>query len=582
MCGRFFLSIALFVALAAAGGARADLVSHHKLDEGGGTSAYEEIAGVSDEITHESGPVTWATPGGIPARPLLGNALNFDVTDKQFIQSTVPAGLEDGLSFAFWVRPTGAAIDPTPGGINGCTFYLRNNKPRWYVRMSNGLVLNQELSTPLASDTWSHIVFTFEPTSGEYEAMAAVKIYINGELAGWQGTNFAANLNTPTKYAIGKHPAASADYFNGALDDVRLYDTALTAADVGDLYNVGFYVDPLEASNPHPYYDATGVNIRTVLSWTAGSAATHSDVYFGTDFDDVNEAADPNTLPGRGRQDTNTYDPGILEFGRTYYWRVDGVNATEVRKGNVWSFTAGDSLIVDDFEGYGDGNVPGEPGGRVWYTWNDGEGWTDASPSYEGNGTGSLVDLSTDPALGKQALAYYYDNDGTNYLGTSGKQYYSEAAASTADLASGSDWTLADVKLLSLQFHGHPDNDANATEQMYVRLKDDQGQVAEIPHPNPGAIQTGAWRVWEIQLQDFVQINNALSLAKISEITIGFGDKNSAIPGGSGVVYFDNIGLFPARCESPPAQGDVNGDCVVDFRDCALLFNSWLESGLWP
>ena len=45
-------------------------------------------------------------------------------------------------------------------------------------------------------------------------------------------------------------------------------------------------------------------------------------------------------LAGQG-QDANTFDPGLLELGRTYYWRVDEVNAVDrtIAKGNVWSFT---------------------------------------------------------------------------------------------------------------------------------------------------------------------------------------------------------------------------------------------------
>jgi hypothetical protein len=587
MCRKFFLLASMVLVIGMTSNASADLVAHWKFDEGSGTSVHEEIGDVNDVITYKSGPVTWATPGGIPGRPLLDNALNFTAADHQYIATSAPhdVSIQDDFSVALWIKPTEYAVpDRQFFGFGGAiALYLRNNKPRWYLRMSNGLVLNEELSTPLPEGTWSHLAFTFALTAGTDETNSAIKIYINGGLAGWHGTLFPAPVDAISSPVIGKHGAADADYFEGILDDVRLYDTALTASEVSDVYNIGLYADPLEASNPNPYYNATGVNITTDLSWTPGSSASYSDVYFGTSFADVNDATDPNTPPGRGRQDASNYDPGVLQFGQTYYWRIDGVKLPDVRKGDVWQFTAGDSIVVDDFEAYGDGDVPGEPGGRIWYTWKDGEGWTVPSPIYGGNGTGSLVSPGTDTARGKQSLAYYYDNDGTNYLGSPDKKYYSEATASVGDLASGADWTLAGLKLLSLQFYGNPDNDANATEQMYLRLKDDEGHAAQIMHGDPSAIRAAAWRVWEIELQDFVQINNALNLAKVNEITIGFGNPdNSTVPGGSGVVYFDEIRLYPSRCVSPPAQGDVNGDCVVDFEDCALIGDSWLESGLWP
>jgi Gylcosyl hydrolase family 115 C-terminal domain/F5/8 type C domain len=100
------------------------------------------------------------------------------------------------------------------------------------------------------------------------------------------------------------------------------------------------------AFNPNPTDGATDVPRDTTLSWTPGAFGAKHDVYFGTSFDDVNQAtaavAGPTSVY-RGRIDANTYDPGRLTFGQTYYWRIDEVNAppdNTVQKGNVWSFTA--------------------------------------------------------------------------------------------------------------------------------------------------------------------------------------------------------------------------------------------------
>lgn len=98
------------------------------------------------------------------------------------------------------------------------------------------------------------------------------------------------------------------------------------------------------AEKPMPIDGETDVLKETLLSWIAGiNAATH-DVYLGQDFDEVNNAS--RDLPGtvliaRGHSDT-TIDPGALEFGQTYFWRVDEVNAPSnpgIFKGNIWSFT---------------------------------------------------------------------------------------------------------------------------------------------------------------------------------------------------------------------------------------------------
>jgi len=99
-----------------------------------------------------------------------------------------------------------------------------------------------------------------------------------------------------------------------------------------------------QASKPEPEHEETGVFRTVVLSWTPGELADTHDIYFGKVFDDVNDAdgSDPRgVLAHQGQVDT-TYDPGRLDFGQTYYWRIDEVNATPestIFKGPVWSFT---------------------------------------------------------------------------------------------------------------------------------------------------------------------------------------------------------------------------------------------------
>ncbi|MCP4451275.1 MAG: discoidin domain-containing protein, partial [Planctomycetes bacterium] len=100
------------------------------------------------------------------------------------------------------------------------------------------------------------------------------------------------------------------------------------------------------AVNPSPEDKATDVPLDAALGWQASPAAVVQDIYFGTDFSDVNDASQTHVAPGvlfsRG-QDVNTFDPGLMNLDQTYFWRVDGVNDLDPNspfKGNVWSFTA--------------------------------------------------------------------------------------------------------------------------------------------------------------------------------------------------------------------------------------------------
>ncbi len=91
----------------------------------------------------------------------------------------------------------------------------------------------------------------------------------------------------------------------------------------------------------HPEDGEADVSRDAVLSWLPGDFAAEHDVYLGTDYDEVNDATVDSGVY-LGRQVPDTYAPGRLTLGQTYYWRIDEVNAPPeltVYKGDTWSFT---------------------------------------------------------------------------------------------------------------------------------------------------------------------------------------------------------------------------------------------------
>ncbi len=99
----------------------------------------------------------------------------------------------------------------------------------------------------------------------------------------------------------------------------------------GDVWS--FSVPPKTAYAPDPADGAEQVDTDVMLSWTGGFGAKLHTVYFGDNFDDVDNAA--GGLP----QGTATYTPDTLKMAKTYYWRVDEFDAIETHKGQVWSLT---------------------------------------------------------------------------------------------------------------------------------------------------------------------------------------------------------------------------------------------------
>jgi len=137
---------------------------------------------------------------------------------------------------------------------------------------------------------------------------------------------------------FGEFEIAELVVFNTSLTDEQVESVSQWLQDF-----VGIPTTPAAYDNS-PAYEATDVYRDAVLSWSPVETAVTRDVYFGTVFDDVNDATRDNPRGVLVSQDqtATTFDPGRLEFNQTYYWRVDEVNGAPdytVFKGYVWSFT---------------------------------------------------------------------------------------------------------------------------------------------------------------------------------------------------------------------------------------------------
>ncbi|MCK4291633.1 MAG: LamG domain-containing protein [Planctomycetes bacterium] len=367
------------------------------------------------------------------------------------------------------------------------------------------------------------------------------------------------------------------------------YDGSYTSGGVHYFDNFEIPTD-LTATNPNPPDLATDVLRDVDLSWKPGASAVTHDVYFGTDaaaLADVN-TANLASYPGVTHQNVsvNNYDPGTLELETTYYWRVDEVKAPDLWKGNVWSFTVVNYLVADDMEYYD------ESDNWIFDTWKDGIGDLDCKG---GNGTGSTVSVSESPSLGGlQSMQLEYDNDGMVAIPCppyqqEARAYYSVAKADVADLASGigSDWTIQGVKALSVQFYGTA---SNAIESLWVELADKKGGKAMVEYgtyegEDPADINDASWHEWKIPLAEFAGVD----LADVNSMAIGVGVEGSTEPGGSGILYFDDIRLYRPECilskrtaefaklDYAPT-GNPAGDCRIDGGELEVLAGDWLVS----
>ena len=94
-----------------------------------------------------------------------------------------------------------------------------------------------------------------------------------------------------------------------------------------------FMIPPKTAYLPDPADGDQAVDPDADLYWAGGFGSKLHYVYFGDNFDEVDNAT--GSLP-HGSTD---YDPGTLKMAKTYYWRIDEFDIVETHKGDVWSFT---------------------------------------------------------------------------------------------------------------------------------------------------------------------------------------------------------------------------------------------------
>jgi len=329
---------------------------------------------------------------------------------------------------------------------------------------------------------------------------------------------------------------------------------------------VRFFFIPTSAREPQPATDTEDtVGPDLTLTWRAGREAATHQVYLSTDQAAVMEGTAPSVSITEA-----SFEPDDLVLNQTHFWRVDEVNEAatpQVWTGDLWSFTTPAFVSVDDFEGYSDDNENFE---AIFQTWIDGLGYNEPVEK-QGNGTGSIVGYAEAPFAEQdtvhdesgQSMPLEYDN--------SLQPFYSETERSFDE---AQDWTRAGIKALTLYMYGDPEN--GSSDQLYVTLKDSQGRTATVAYDaDPGHLTEPIWHEWNIDLQQF----SGIDLTQVAGICLGVGDRGNPQPGGTGMLYIDNVRLYPSRCVGTQApDGDVNGDCVVDQADVALVTANWLAT----
>jgi Concanavalin A-like lectin/glucanases superfamily len=235
-------------------------VGYWRLDETSGTNVTDSAGGRTG--TYTNGP-TLGQSGG-PPDTVNNKAVSFDGTND-YVKVNYAAALNPAVfTYEVWAKPTGGAgtwrgvVTSTyeVSGTNRGVGVWADDTNMWDVAIDYGTGTNLVQAAPVRLNEWVHLALTYDGTT--------LKIYLNGTLVTSTAKTFSANTSTPLGIGAASYDNGSTwkEYFPGSIDEVAVYNSALTATKVRSHYNTGrCYKDEVLADSPKGYWrlgDASG------------------------------------------------------------------------------------------------------------------------------------------------------------------------------------------------------------------------------------------------------------------------------------------------------------------------------------
>jgi fibronectin type 3 domain-containing protein len=318
------------------------LVAAYSFDEGSGT-AVADLSGKGNGGTISG--ATWTGAGG----GKFGSALSFDgVNDWVTVADANTLDLTTGMTLEAWVNPSALGTSWRTAVFKETTNYYAyalygntgTTRPSGNLLVA-GTDFDQRGSAALPVNAWSHIAATYDG--------ASLRLYVNGTQVGTQAASGSISASTGVLRMGGNN--IWAEWFQGLIDEVRVYNRALSATEIQTDMATSVGTPDAQAPTTPTNLAATGGLSSVALSWSASSdnvGVTRYNVHRGT-----NTGFTPSTA-NRVAQPTGTSytDPGLA--AGSYYYKVTAEDAS----GNVSGASNEASAAVT-----GDVSAPTAPSG---------------------------------------------------------------------------------------------------------------------------------------------------------------------------------------------------------------------------
>ena len=237
-----------------------------RFDEGAGTSAADSFSNANTG-TLQAG-AGW-TPGKVGA-----SALNLTGAANSFVDVPNPVvDTSESFTVATWVKLNNLNGYQTFASIDGTQispFYLQMSGGRFDFAQrgtdSTASTLVQVNGLAPTVGTWYYVVGVYDKAAG------TIELYVNGVSQGTATATTSWQATGHTVVGRAKWGGASVDFLNGALDETRFFDRALTPSEVASLGGLGGYASTVSTTSGLVNYWRLGDASGTVMTDNTGGA----------------------------------------------------------------------------------------------------------------------------------------------------------------------------------------------------------------------------------------------------------------------------------------------------------------------
>jgi hypothetical protein len=213
--------------------------AYWKLDETAAGTAANQVAG-SPTGAPQGGPTVSTTVAPLSYNANIGatpRSLLFDGTND--VLNVANFGTFTRFTVSVWIRRTGttatrqSVVSYKESSVGGFVLSLNEGNnghfPRLWVHNGNWLFAEQAVAVP--ADTWVHLAGVYDGTTAPH-----IRLYRDGASTPVATATAAGNMTTGNgPIGIGARSSFDQHWFPGNIDDVRIYDRALSAPEIAVL-----------------------------------------------------------------------------------------------------------------------------------------------------------------------------------------------------------------------------------------------------------------------------------------------------------------------------------------------------------